>query len=95
VEIHSQDELDMVLKTDAPVIGINNRDLRTFNTDIRITAELSEKVPEDRVIVSESGISSKEDVEFLRKCGVNAMLVGGSLMESDDIGLKVRQLTLP
>jgi len=95
VEIHSEDELDMVLKTDAPVIGINNRDLRTFNTDIRTTAELSEKVPEDRVIVSESGISSKEDVEFLRKCYVNAMLVGGSLMESDDIGLKVRQLTLP
>ncbi len=95
VEVHSEDELDMVLKTDAPVIGINNRDLRTFNTDIRTTAELSEKVPEDRVIVSESGISSKEDVEFLRKCDVNAMLVGGSLMGSDDIGLKVRQLTLP
>jgi len=95
VEVHSEDELDMVLKTDAPVIGINNRDLRTFNTDIRTTAELSKKVPEDRVIVSESGISSKEDVEFLHKCGVNAILVGESLMKSDDIGLKVRQLASP
>jgi indole-3-glycerol phosphate synthase len=95
VEVHSEDELDIVLKTDAPVIGINNRDLHTFNTDIQTTAKLSGKVPEDRVIVSESGIFSKEDVEFLREFNVNAILVGESLMRSDDIGLKVRQLTSP
>ena len=95
VEVHSGDELDMVLKTDAPIIGINNRDLRTFNTDIQTTAKLSEKVPEDRVIVSESGIFSREDVKFLSKFNVNAVLVGESLMRSDDIGLKVRQLTSP
>ena len=93
VEVHSEDELDMVLRTNAPVIGINNRDLRTFNTNIRTTAKLSKRVPEERVIISESGIFSKEDVEFLSKCGVNAMLVGESLMKSNDIGLKVRQLT--
>jgi len=95
VEVHSSDELDMALKTDASIIGINNRDLRTFKTDVQITARLMPIIPTDRVIVSESGISSKADVEFLQKCGVNAMLVGESLMKSDDIGLRVRQLTLP
>jgi indole-3-glycerol phosphate synthase len=92
VEVHTADELAMVLDTDAPVIGINNRDLWTFKTDIRTTGRLMQMMPKDRVVVSESGISSKEDVEFLRVCGVNAMLVGESLMRSDDIGLKLRRL---
>jgi indole-3-glycerol phosphate synthase len=92
VEVHTADELAMVLDTDAPVIGINNRDLRTFETDIRTTGRLMQMMPKDRVVVSESGIFSEEDVEFLRGCGVNAMLVGESLMRSDDIGLKVRRL---
>ncbi len=92
VEVHTADELNMVLDTDARVIGINNRDLRTFKTDIRTTGRLMQMIPKDRVVVSESGISSKEDVEFLRGCGVNAMLVGESLMRSHDIGLKVRWL---
>jgi indole-3-glycerol phosphate synthase len=93
VEVHSDDELDVVLNTDAAIIGINNRDLRTFKTDIRTTAHLMRIMPKDRVIVSESGIFSREDVEFLRKCGAHAMLVGESLMKSDDIGRKMRQLT--
>jgi indole-3-glycerol phosphate synthase len=92
VEVHAADELRLALDTDAPVIGINNRDLRTFETDIRTTGRLMQMMPKDRVVVSESGISSKEDVEFLRVCGVNAMLVGESLMRSDDIGLKLRRL---
>jgi indole-3-glycerol phosphate synthase len=92
VEVHTEDELHMVLNTSASIIGINNRDLRTFKTDIQTTARLIEMIPEDRVIVSESGISSKEDVEFLQKCGVHAMLVGEALMRSDDIGLQIKQL---
>lgn len=92
VEVHTKDELAMALDTRAPTIGINNRDLRTFKTDIRMTAELMPLVPEDRVVVSESGVSSEADVEFLRECGVNAVLVGESLMRSDDIGLRMRQL---
>jgi indole-3-glycerol phosphate synthase len=95
VEVHTEDELGVVLNTSASIIGINNRDLRTFRTDIRTTAHLGQMVPKDRVLVSESGISSKEDVEFLRQCGVQAMLVGESLMRSDDIGLKLRQLISP
>ncbi|MFC1716266.1 indole-3-glycerol phosphate synthase TrpC [Candidatus Poribacteria bacterium] len=92
VEVHSQDELTMVLGTDAAIIGINNRDLRTFKTDVQTTAALMPAIPEDKIVVSESGISSKADVEFLQECGVNAMLVGESLMRSDDIGLRMRQL---
>lgn len=92
VEVHTVDELAMVLDTDAPVIGINNRDLRIFKTDIRTTDRLMQMIPKDRVVVSESGISSKEDVDFLRSCGAKAMLVGESLMRSDDIGLKLRRL---
>jgi indole-3-glycerol phosphate synthase len=95
VEVHTEDELSRVLNTDAAVIGINNRDLRTFKTDIRTTARLMQIMPKDRLVVSESGISSKEDVDFLRKHGVHAMLVGESLMRSDDIGSKMRQLALP
>lgn len=92
VEVHSEYELANVLKTKASVIGINNRDLRTFITDVRTTAELMPLIPEDKVIVSESGIHSRADVELLQECGANAMLVGESLMKSDDIGLVMRQL---
>jgi indole-3-glycerol phosphate synthase len=95
VEVHTEDELRMVLDTSASIIGINNRDLRTFRTDIQTTARLTRIVPKDRVIVSESGISSKEDVELLRKCGVQAMLVGEALMRSDDIGIRMRHLMSP
>jgi indole-3-glycerol phosphate synthase len=95
VEVHTEDELYMVLNTGASIIGINNRNLRTFRTDIQTTAHLTRVVPKDRVIVSESGISRKEDFEFLRECGVQAVLVGEALMRSDDIGLKMKQLMHP
>ena len=92
VEVHSKDELIIALNTAASIIGINNRDLRTFKTDIQTTHNLMQTMPKDRVVVSESAISSREDVEFLKRWGVNAMLVGESLMRSDDIGLKMKQL---
>lgn len=94
VEVHTQDELEKVLNTDACIIGINNRDLNTFQTNIQTTAKLMQLIPDDKIVVSESGISSKDDVKFLQKCGVQAMLIGESLMTSNDIALKIKQLTL-
>ncbi|MBD3181884.1 indole-3-glycerol phosphate synthase TrpC [Candidatus Poribacteria bacterium] len=93
VEVHTIEELDTVLNTNAEIIGINNRNLKTFETDIHTTEKLAKRIPRDKVIVSESGIFTKSHVDILRGCGVNAMLVGESLMRSDDIGLKIRQLT--
>jgi indole-3-glycerol phosphate synthase len=94
VEVHTEEELEKVLKTDARIIGINNRDLSTFQTNLQTTARLMQLMPDDKIVVSESGISSKNDVEFLQRCGVQAMLIGESLMASDDIALKIKQLTL-
>ena len=92
VEVHTREELAIALDVDAQIIGINNRDLRTFHTDIATTFELRETIPTDRVVVSESGIYSREDVMKLQEAGIHAMLVGESLMRSPDIGAQVRRL---
>ncbi|MXV78490.1 indole-3-glycerol phosphate synthase TrpC [Candidatus Poribacteria bacterium] len=92
VEVHTEEELEIALDADAAIIGINNRDLRTFNTTLDTTFKLLELIPEDKVVVSESGIYTRDDVEALWEVGVNAILVGESLMRSPDIGEKVREL---
>ncbi len=92
VEVHTEEELKIALDADAAIIGINNRDLRTFNTTLDTTFKLLELIPEGKVVVSESGIYTRDDVEALREVGVNAILVGESLMRSPDIGEKVREL---
>lgn len=92
VEVHTEDELRKVLKTSASIIGINNRNLHTFEVDIKTTAELVKMIPKDKIIVSESGIFSKDDVIFLKNNGVHAILVGESLMASNDIPSKMREL---
>ena len=92
VEVHTREELAIALDVDAQIIGINNRDLRTFHTDIATTFQLREAIPADRVVVSESGIYSREDVIKLQEAGIHAMLVGESLMRSPDIGEQVRRL---
>lgn len=92
VEVHTQEELAIALDVDAQIIGINNRDLRTFHTDIATTFQLREAIPAERVVVSESGIYSREDVMKLQEAGIHAMLVGESLMRSPDIGEQVRCL---
>ncbi len=92
VEVHTQEELAMALDADAHIIGINNRDLRTFHTDIETTFRLRKEIPEDKSIVSESGIHTRENVASLRAAGVHAMLVGEALMRSPDIGAQVRRL---
>jgi indole-3-glycerol phosphate synthase len=74
------------------LIGINNRDLKTFSTDLGVTLRLAKRIPNDRLIVSESGIHKRDDVTRLLEAGVHAMLVGESLIRADDIGTKIQEL---
>jgi indole-3-glycerol phosphate synthase len=94
VETHHEKELDTVLEwlPEARLIGINNRDLKSFSTDLGVTLRLAKRIPPGKVIVSESGIHKRADVERLLEAGVHAMLVGESLIKSADIGAKVREL---
>ena len=95
VETHHERELDTVLEwlPDVRMIGVNNRDLRTFSTDLSVTLRLAKRIPSDKLIVSESGIHKRDDVLRLLEAGVHAMLVGESLIKADDIGAKIRELT--
>lgn len=92
VEAHTYKELDRALLAGAEIIGINNRDLSTFTVDIGTTLSLINDIPDDRIVVSESGIRSRDDVLRLQQAGVDAILVGESLMRERDIGKKVREL---
>jgi indole-3-glycerol phosphate synthase len=92
IEFHDPCHLDRVLALGANLIGINNRDLKTFATDLGLTLRLRPQIPVDRVVVGESGIRTADDVRQLRAAGVQAMLVGESLMAASDIGLAVRTL---
>src|SRR3989337_2689516 len=92
VEVHTEAELKKVLQTNANIIGINNRDLATFKTDLGTTLRLRPMIPAEKILVSESGIKSRADVEKLKKEGVDAILVGETLMKSDDISSKLREL---
>lgn len=80
VEVHTLAELDRALETPAKVIGINNRNLATFEVDLGVTETLSEEVPEEIVLVSESGIRTAEDLARIKACGVDAVLIGEALM---------------
>ncbi|MHB9027082.1 MAG: indole-3-glycerol phosphate synthase TrpC [Armatimonadota bacterium] len=92
VEVHDRAELEIALAVGAPVIGINNRDLRTFVVDLRTTFDLAPAIPEGRLIVSESGIHTAAQVKELSVAGVDAILVGESLMVSEDVPAKVAEL---
>jgi indole-3-glycerol phosphate synthase len=87
-EIHDMDDLEKAVECGADIIGINNRDLDTFEIDINTTFNLAPLTPEGCIIVGESGITDEEDVRRLKGKGVNAVLVGSALMRSDDIGAK-------
>lgn len=84
VEIHEPAELDVALASGAPVIGINHRDLVTFETNLEVSHRLAPRIPPDRVVVSESGIESPKEVEALGAIGVDAVLVGRALVSRDD-----------
>ena len=86
VELHSEEHLDRVLDLGATLIGINNRDLRTMTTDLDHVLRLRDRVPPECVLVAESGIRSRADVERLEQAGIGAMLVGESLLRSPDPG---------
>jgi indole-3-glycerol phosphate synthase len=92
VEVHNEEEVEKALKSPASIIGINNRDLNDFNVDMSVTQRLIRMIPENKVIVSESGIKSYEDVMFLKSMGVNAVLIGETFMRAENIGEKVREL---
>ena len=92
VEVHDEKELELAVESGAEIIGINNRDLRTFNTTLETTEILAPKVPVGKISVSESGISDKSDIERVMKAGVGAVLVGESLVTADDPAIALRNL---
>jgi indole-3-glycerol phosphate synthase len=95
LEVHDERELAMALATDCGLIGINNRSLHTFVTDLSTTERLAAQVPAERLIVAESGINSRADIERLQTAGARAFLVGESLMREKDIGAKLQELLTP
>jgi indole-3-glycerol phosphate synthase len=95
VEIHDEDELERALQVDADVLGINNRNLEDFSVDIERTFDLLADVPAGKVVVSESGIQSREQIEELEAVGVDAVLIGEALMRAPDPEAAVRELTRP
>lgn len=92
VEVHDSEELQRALPLNLPMIGINNRNLRTFETSLETTIELLKQIPDDCIVVTESGIHSKEDVALMQKHNVNAFLVGEAFMRADEPGEKLAEL---
>jgi indole-3-glycerol phosphate synthase len=92
IEIHSAEELENVMKLDPPLIGINNRNLSTFVTDINLTVNLIRLIPSSVTVVSESGIESGDQARMLKTAGVKALLVGESLMKLDNPQTLIREL---
>ena len=91
-EVHDEQELKKVLDCNAEIIGINNRNLHTFVTDIAVTERLAPSIPKGKIIVSESGISGVEDMSRIAAAGANCVLVGETLVTADDPGLMLRRL---
>jgi indole-3-glycerol phosphate synthase len=92
VEVHDGAELERALKISPALVGVNNRNLKTFKVDLATTEKLAEKIGAGKMLVAESGIHTRMDVERLKKCGAKAILVGESLMRGGDIQSKVREL---
>jgi indole-3-glycerol phosphate synthase len=92
IEVHNETELERALKLDARLIGINNRDLKTFKTTLETTERLARLVPDDRIVVAESGIATPGDIERLNNSGVHAFLVGESLMRQKNVAAATRTL---
>ncbi len=92
VEVHNEEELFKALLAGAEIIGINNRDLNTFKTDTNTTRRLRMLIPAENIVVSESGISSHDDMKKMKECKVNAVLVGEALVTAQDIPAKMKEL---
>lgn len=92
VEVHSHKDLDKALVSGATIIGINNRDLKSFSTDLKISLNLAPQVPSNIILISESGIHTRQDIEMLLSSGVHVFLIGETLMRAEDMGLKLNEL---
>jgi indole-3-glycerol phosphate synthase len=92
LEVHDESELEVALQTDCNLIGINNRDLRSFVVDISTSERLAALVPPGRIIVAESGITRRDEIVRLTEGGVHAFLIGESLMREEDVGAKLQEL---
>jgi indole-3-glycerol phosphate synthase len=92
VEVHDRIEMHRALKLKTPLLGINNRNLRTFEVDLQTTLDLMAEVPADRLLITESGILVQEDVARMRAAGINAFLVGEAFMRAPDPGLVLAEL---
>ena len=92
IEVHDEGELDTALEVGGTIIGINNRDLRTFKTDIETTERLAPLIPSGKTVVSESGINTPDDIRRVKDAGAHAALIGEALVTSGDPGAKLREL---
>ncbi|WP_316505068.1 indole-3-glycerol-phosphate synthase [Nitrosopumilus sp.] len=92
LEVHTKEEFENALKTQADLIGINNRDLDTLEIDLKTTERVLQDYEKSRLILSESGIETPEDIQYLKKCGADAFLIGSSIMKSDNIQEQVKKL---
>jgi indole-3-glycerol phosphate synthase len=92
VEVHNQHDLNKALNAGATIIGINNRNLSTFEVDLEVTEKLVRNIPKGKVVISESGINRREDIQRLRTIGVNAFLIGTAFMRAEDTMAKVNEL---
>jgi len=92
MEVHDETELVRALATGAKLIGINNRNLRTFETSLSTTLDMLDSIPGDRIVVTESGIHTVQDVQLMRDHNVNTFLVGEAFMKADDPGEKLAEL---
>jgi len=90
VEVHTEEELDLALAADAEIIGINNRNLDTFVTNIETSRRLRARIPEGFIVVAESGIMSRAEIEYLMQANINAFLIGEALITAPDIAKKLR-----
>lgn len=92
LEIHNEEELERALRLQSPLIGINNRDLGTFETDLRVTEQLAPKIPPHHLVISESGLHGPDDLARMAGAGVRAFLIGESLMRAQDVAAATRRL---
>jgi len=92
VEVHNEAEIEMALQSGARIIGINNRNLKTFAVDLATTKRLRPLIPKDKIVVSESGIKDRRDIGKMKQWDVNAVLIGESLMSATDIAAKMKEL---